>query len=197
MFRRTLRPVSILLALTILATGCHTVPLGDPSKSVSDPKLAGFWISQKADKTGTLAHITIYDPHTYVITVYGYGANGDAVKADAKFTTKAWETKVGDMDIMCFQILDPEWEIEAGKDAGARYSYYRIRRLDPATLELTGLNTDFLKDTKTPEELAKKIAGNANNPELFKGSESNIFKPAADRMDDVKKVIKAYEPVKG
>jgi hypothetical protein len=196
MLSRSIRPVSLVLVLALIAAGCHTVPLGDPDKSVSDAKLAGFWLSQKADKSGTLVHITLYDKHTYVTSVYGYSETGDAVKGEARFTTKAWETKVGEMDIMTFQIIDPEWEISAGKDAGARYSYYRIRRLDAGSIEMTALNIDLLKDTKTPEELAKKIADNANNPELFKGSESSIYKAAGERMDDVKKILKAFEPVK-
>jgi len=195
MFARSIRVASLVFVLALIAIGCHTVPLGDPEKSVSDAKLAGFWMSQKADKSGMLVHITVYDKHTYVITAYGFSENGDVVKADGKYVTKAWETKVADMDVMTFEIIDPDFQASAGKEAAAKYSYYRIRKLD-GSIEMTALNTDFLKDTKTPQELEKKIADNVNNPELFKGSDSMIFKSAAERMDEVKKILKAFEPPK-
>ena len=98
---------------------------------------------------------------TYIVTVYGYEGDAAAPKAQTKLTNKAWLTAVGGMDVMCFKVIDPEWDLEGPESAAARYSYYRIRKLDGGGVEATPLNIDFLKDTKTPEELAKKIADNA------------------------------------
>ena len=171
------------------------MPLGDPEKSVMDPKLIGWW---QAAEPGTVLNIAAYDKRTYVVTLYAYKGDANAPKADTKFTTKAWMTTIGGMDIMTFQIIDAEWELQGGAEAAAKYNYYRIRNTDAGAIEATPLNTDFLKDTKTPEELAKKIADNEKNPELLKSSDTMVLKPVPDdKKEDLKKIVAAFGPVKG
>jgi hypothetical protein len=184
-----------LIALALVVVGCHTVPLGDPEKSVVDPALAGWWISDKADKAGWLAYISPYDSRTYLITTYAYKGEGDAVKRDFKLTNKAWMTTVGGMDVMCLKVIDPEWDLQGGADVDARYSYFRIRKPAPGVMEATPLNIDFLKDTKTPDELARKIADNVNNPELWKGGDPLTLRLVPpEKNEDVKKIVKLWEP---
>jgi hypothetical protein len=196
MFARSIRIASISFALlAFIAAGCHTVPLGDPEKSAVDAKLNGWY---QADKPGTLVFITPYDSRTSIATLYGYDLDGTAIKPQTKLTNKAWMTAVGGMDVMTFKIIDPEWDLlESPESAAARYSYYRIRKLEGGAVEATQLNTDFLRDTKTPEELAKKIADNVKNDELWKNSEPMILRPvAADKLEDVKAIVKAFAPAK-
>jgi hypothetical protein len=180
-----------LLSLTV--TGCHTVPLGDPDKSTADAKLAGWW---EAEKPGVLINVFPYDKHTYVITCYGYEFSGDKVKPQSRFITKAWHTSVAGMDLITAQIINPEWDLTAGKDADARYSYFRITRTDDA-VEVRALDIDFLKDTKTPQELEKKIADNAKNPQLFGNNEpAKLTRVPDSKKDDMKKVLEAFMPEK-
>ena len=198
MLKRRMGAVSFgLLMLTLISLGCHSVPLGDPEKSVADPSLAGWWLDEKAEKSKMLIYLTPYDARTYFSITYAFTGDGDSIKRDMKFTTKAWLTTVGGMDVMTFKIIDPEWDLEGGADAAKRYAYYRIRKMGPGTIEATRLNTDLLKDTKTPEELAKKIADNVNNPELWMGSDPSLLKLVPDdRKNDIKKILKLFEPAK-
>ena len=50
----------------IIATGCLPFPLGDPSQSKIDSKLAGFWLNDAADDRVLIA-IYPYDEHTYLV----------------------------------------------------------------------------------------------------------------------------------
>lgn len=183
----------LFLAVLLGMMGCHTVPLGNPETSTADANLAGWW---EADQPGTLIHVRLYDPRTFVVTAYGY-TEKDAVKPDVRLTTKAWLTPVGGMDVMTFQIINPEWDLEEGEKANACYSYYRIRKVETG-IEAMPLNIEFLKDTKTPEELAKKIADNVTNAALWKDKEPLVLRHlTADKLEHVKKIVKAFETPKG
>ncbi|MDB5171707.1 MAG: hypothetical protein JWM97_1525 [Phycisphaerales bacterium] len=194
-FQQLSKPVAAFaIALFSLAlVGCHTVPLGDPDKSTADAKLAGWW---GPEKPGMLIHVFPYDKHTYVMTCYGYEFDGDKIKPQSQFTTKAWHTSVAGMDLITAKIINPEWDLTAGKDVDARYSYYRITRTDDA-VEVRALDIDFLKDTKTPAELEKKIADNAKNPQLFgKNEPAKLTRVPDSKKDDMKKVLDAFNPAK-
>ena len=195
MLPRTFRFAILLsLALALAAIGCNTVPLGDPEKSTSDAALAGWW---ESETPGNLVYIQLYDKHTYIVSYYSYEDNAGTIKARLKFTSKAWMTHVGDMDVMTCQILDPEWLAQGGPDADAKYSYFRVRKLPEGKLEATAMNSDFLKEAKTPEELTTKIADNEKNDELWKGQDPIVFKHSPDnRQEDVKKILSAFEPAK-
>src|SRR5579862_65507 len=154
MLTRSFRIVLLIaFALTLAAAGCNTVPLGDPEKSTSDASLAGWWQTETA---GTLVHIQVYDKRTYIVTLYTYEDNAGMIKPSFKFANKAWTTRVGEVDVMTFQIINPEWEMQDKENAAAKYSYYTIRKLADGRLETQGMNSDFLKDAKTPQELEKK-----------------------------------------
>lgn len=182
------------VVLALIVAGCHTVPLGDPEKSVVDAKLNGWY---QTDKPGTVVFIAPYDARTYIVTAFGYQGDAANPKADTKLTNKAWLTSVGGMDVMCLKVIDADWELQDPKEAAARYGYYRIVKTADGGIEATGLNTDFLKDTKTPDELAKKIADNVKNEELWKNSEPMNLKPVpAAKMDDIAKIVKAFAPAK-
>jgi hypothetical protein len=209
MLKRPMPFASIALAVfSLFVAGCHSVPLGDPEKSVADPAMAGWWLSDEFpalsdapshDSDAILAYVSPFDARAFVMTAYVFTPNGGKPTRVIKVLFKAWMTNVAGMDIMCLKFIDPEWGLNdggvlGGNDVKSRYMYFRIRKTVDGMMQAACLNVNLLKETKSPQELAKKIADNVNNPELCNGWFLLTFRSVPkEKQDQVRKIVDLWD----
>ena len=179
-------------ALLSLHVGCLDVPLGDSQMSTVDPQLIGWWEDKEAN---TITFASAFDPHSYLITVYGLKDDGGQKKPTYMLVTKSWLTRIADMDILTCKMVDPRWELQDEVEVKKRYSYYRIKH-NGAQVQSRRLNEELLAAAKTPEAMAKLIEEHAKKDDLWDSTEAeHTMTPIPDsRRDELKKILDQIFP---
>jgi len=184
--------VLTLVIMLALGNSCLEVPLGDSQTSTVDPQLTGWW----EDKEGnTITYASAFDPHAYLITMYGLKDDGGQKKPSFMLVTKSWLTRIADMDILTCKMVDPRWELGDEADVKKRYSFYRVKH-NGNEVQYRRLNEELLAQAKTPEAMAKLIADHAGKEDLWDSSEpEHTLSPIPDsRKDEVKKILDQLIP---
>ena len=171
--------------------GCLDVPLGDPDSSGVDQRLVGWWEEKDG---GSIIYASAFDKHAYLVTLFAMKQEGGQKKPDYRMTTKAWLTKIGDMQIMTLKIVEPSWELQEPSDAAKRYVYYRITHTSDG-VEARRLNESLLAEARTPDALAKTIADNIHNDQLFDAEPAHSYTSVPDsRRDELKRIVEPFQP---
>lgn len=150
---------------------CLPVPLGDPEKSVVDPKLTGVWES-KEENGGTLIAIAPADSHVYVVQMLGYKKSGDELTVANHTTLRAWLTDIKTERFLTAEMLSQMVDLKATEKG---YGTFRLRTKAEG-IEVTPLKETFegFKDVKDAAALAKVVADHLADPAMY--AEPSIFR---------------------
>jgi hypothetical protein len=167
-----LRPLALVLGILLCGglAGCLETGLGDPVTAPQDARLEGLW--QTPEDANNLFLVKPWgDSHTYALSeVKADTANGTRTLTVGR-VHKAWLAKVGQST---FITLD-----SSASDLDQSSRPFVVARIEfkGDSIVARGLDSDFVKDAKTPAALESLVKANLDNPKLF-AKEDGVYKRA-------------------
>lgn len=179
MFACVLAGAGVLLAGIV--AGCLPFPLGDPSQSKVDPKLAGHWFFDDAERP-MIVSLYPFDDHTYVVESRDCKREAGKLELQGRTLFKAWLTGIKGKT---FLTLDPlAQHLDPNQSEKKTYPAFRIERA-AEQISTRRVNEDFepMKQVKSAQEEAALIAKEIDNDALYAGppTPSRRLDPQRDR----------------
>ena len=167
-----------LVALALVVAGCLPFPLGDPQQSKVDPKLAGHWMSDDAERP-MIVSVYPFDNHTYVVESREYLKDNGTLQRQTHTVWKAWLSEVKGKT---FLTLDPLVQHLPSNENEKKV--YPVLRLSAQGDKITihRVNEDFepMKQVKSAREEEELIAKEIDNLSLYAGEPAAFHRIDAD-----------------
>jgi hypothetical protein len=167
--KRNLFAVVAIVLLCIVA-GCLPTYVGDPEKAALDPKFVGLW-QKKDGSSDEVWAVHKMNEHAYLVQSYRFTTNESDKKRvlDSTMTLRAWLATIGGQTFVSMELYHPNLLVDsAANEHKTRYIVARVT-LENQTLNIRGINPDFLKDKNinAPEQFEKLIETNLDKDELY------------------------------
>ena len=157
---KKLFPVSVILTLGILLSGCPyetAIPIDKPIINI-DSKLLGTWEEMQDHD---MYKVTRKDDHTYLIDI-------TELKENKVTHNAAYASVVNGITFLNM------WENKAGEPEKI-YSFYKIEMKDPDNLKVYPVTSNIREKFSSSSELKKFIADNMGNSYFFE-PEANFIR---------------------
>jgi len=170
-FRRIAGFICFALFVITSVVSCLPLPLSKPAHSKIDGELTGYWRKeQKNPDEVTVLLIAPFDNNAYLIHAVGYDKKNPSQKDH--MVLKGWLTELKGQR---FLVMEPDDQLAgpAGITVDRIYPTYRLdgRGGDLVIARLLREGFKPFKNLKTATELAKIIADNLDNPEMYLDAE--------------------------
>lgn len=178
-----------LLLILGLFVGCLPTYVGNPDTAKINPDLIGLW--HRSDGNGDQVWgLYQMNEHTYLAQHFNLKKNADAYTIDSALSCRVWLSEIGGQTFMSMQMFQPQSLLDPKNNP----PLYIVAKLTfkEGSLEVRGVEPDFVKHAKTPAELEKVITDNLDKPALYIDAQT-FKKITPENRDAFSKVLEAID----